>query len=158
MPLFSISSLYKLKYTKPNSVKHICCVFNSLKFFDITLPEGFNEENALWYKYSFDTLGEGKKNKCTIDFGEVKEFKKAKDLLEKIAVYNKEDKDIVDVVESGENTWYVLSLETKNGNMYYRAIELEGKLFVLQYLNGKDTTEGVCDSHLVNILSTIQIK
>lgn len=127
-------------------------------FFDITLPEGFTEENALWYKYSFETLGEGKKNKCTIDFGEVKEFKKAKDLLEKIAVYNKEDKDIVDVVESGENTWYVLSLETKNGNMYYRAIELEGKLFVLQYLNGKDTTEGVCDSHLVNILSTIQIK
>ena len=50
-------------------------------FFDITLPEGFTEENALWYKYSFDTLGEGKKNKCTIDFGEVKEFKKAKATL-----------------------------------------------------------------------------
>lgn len=127
-------------------------------FFDIELPEGFTKENALWYKYSFTTLGEGKKNKCTIDFGEVKEFKNAKDLLQKIAVYNKEDKDIVEKVENGDNTWYVLSLETKSGNMYYRAIELEGKLFVLQYLNGKDTTEGVCDSHLVNILGTIQIK
>lgn len=126
-------------------------------YFDITTPREFVSDAKEIYKYIYVTNSEGVNNNCSVTFGQVSGYGTPLELLKQIEKYN----ELENAVSSNEIdglVWYSLTTETDEGKKYYRAVNLNGSVYVLEFLNGKDTTQGVCDAHFVNIFDSIKEK
>lgn len=127
------------------------------EYFSITVPDVYSEDDITDFSYYYVTEGEGENNRCSFNFGGVDGFSSSSELLEKMAVYYETDEE-VDSVKFNGLDWYLLYIERPEGKVYYRATDVDGKVILFEFLSGADTPVGVCDSQIVILLDSIEIK
>ncbi len=125
------------------------------------LPDGFIKKDDSNNSFIFTTLGtdNGKvHNTCSLSIDAIAGFDNSKDLIEHMA----EKENVSDKIEQHKSSkgleWYTYQVEDNLGKYIYRSTTINDKVILLQYTIGVDTPEGVCDTHFVNILDSIDKK
>lgn len=156
-----VKSYFVKKIEKTVEVKYDGTInyseLNIEDYFEIEVSEDYVKDDDKLYKYIYVTEGEGDNNACEVTFGFVNDFTSAEDLINKMAVYYKID-DEVDTSDSNDLKWYLLVREDETGKFNYRATVVEDKVVMFEFKSGINTPENVCDTQIVNILDSIELK
>lgn len=126
-------------------------------YFEIAIPSSFVRDDADVYKYSYVTESEGENNKCILSFGKVSGYGNAEEIIKQIEKHNNLDDAVLDNEINGL-VWYSLTTKNENGTIFYKSVNLNGNIYVLEYLSGSDTSYGICDTYFVDIFDSIKEK
>lgn len=132
--------------------------FDVLTKFSFVVPDGFvRTENTEKFEYNYTSVNVGDNNACVFSFAVVDGYKKSSDLINDLASYYNMTNSIDFTISAGLewNTFYV---DGEIGKKYYRSTLYDNKVFLFEYLSGINTPEGVCDSYLVSVLDSIDLK
>lgn len=125
--------------------------------FNIEIPSSFVKEDGNIFKYYYvDSNGGTENNRCTITFSKVYGFEDAYDLIDKIAKYEKVDG--IEKIVTNDINWNVLSLKKENMSTHYRSMMIGDDVLLFQYDTGVNTSFGVCDTYLVDIMESLSLK
>ncbi len=127
-------------------------------YFSIIVPEGYEKNKDMNFSYVYQTAGEGEYNTCSFKFGGVSKFKDSNELLKKMVKYYDVSESNTDSVNFGELEWHLLKVELEEGKKYYWSTDIDGRLLMFEFTSGTNTPSGICDSHIVNILNSIERK
>lgn len=125
--------------------------------FTISIPSSFQKEEGEIFQYSYETESREKYNRCTLIFSKVYGFSSSEELIQKIASYENVKDNVSSVVTNGVH-WDTLSIEGEISNTHYRSTTIGDAVLLFQYDSGIHTPVGVCDTYLVSILESLQLK
>lgn len=156
-----VKAYFVKKMDKPVVIKYDGDVnysdINIEDYFTIELSPEYVKENKYYFNYIYVTEGEGDNNACEVTFGFVNDFTSPKDMITKMASYYEIDGDI-ETSDSDDLKWYLLTREDVTGKTNYRATLVDDKVVMFEFKSGINTPENVCDTQIVNILDSIELK
>lgn len=132
--------------------------YDVLSNMNIEIPTDFkkSESSEFYYIYT-DSNTSGDFNTCTLSIGKLSGYDSVEEFINQYIEYEELEENIGKTNSKGI-TWYTLTHESKGGTRYLRTAELNGDIILFNYKVGADTTSGVCDVYLVNILDSISLK
>lgn len=156
-----VKSYFVKKMEKPVVIKYDGDInysnINIEDYFNIELSSDYVKENKYYFDYIYVTEGEGENNACEVIFGFVSDFTSPEDMISKMAAYY-EIEDEIDTLDSNDLKWYLLVREDVTGKTNYRATLVDDKVVMFEFRSGINTPNGVCDTQIVNILDSIELK
>ena len=132
-----------------------------------TLPSGYSEvkDNPGYFEYvepsvNLEEVEEESvgKYKCSFNIGLVGEHESAEALVSSMAYADNRYNKVGSYNDKSGNKWDTYEFDYFGNMIYYRAREYDGHIVLVYYEIGKEVTDGVCETHLEDIMNSVKEK
>ncbi len=131
------------------------------------LPSGYSEveDNPGYFEYvepsvNLEEVEEESvgKYKCSFSVGLVGEYDSAEALVRKMADADNRYNKVSSYNDKSGNKWDTYEFDYFGNMIYYRAREYDGHIVLVYYEIGKEVADGVCETHLEDIMNSVKEK